>query len=354
MKVSKKYLAKIIAEEVEKALQENIVVDKADGTPLVWKLARDSRDVVSLKDEPTYKHPEGNFHFYFRWRTILELSEETPPPKGGKTPQVLIIYLFPFDEPTKRKYPKGAFQIRARVYTADGKTNIQSGLSQTWDQAYGRFLDKLKQAGYLPAPVEKHNLSSTLPGKQRMPRPIAKRMKELFGEKEQKPSPEKTTSQEPGADAKKTAAAQGSGADKAMLKKKFIRAKRIQPRAIRKIRNVGIKTWADVKRYMIDAGIREFKNLGRDAVYDRSTFNAIYKFQQRAFPGKAKEHDGIVGGRTWAKIQSLMPDEGESDAPADATAQANKPKSKLRPVERGSGVVSKTVTKGNLTKPASK
>ena len=97
--------------------------------------------------------------------------------------------------------------------------------------------------------------------------------------------------------------------DMEAMRQKFLRAKRIQPRAIRKISSSGMKTWADVKRYMIDTGIPEFKGLSRDGVYDRGTFDAIYKFQVRAFPGQEKEHDGIVGGRTWTKMNSLMPRE---------------------------------------------
>ena len=363
MKVSKKYLAKIIAEEVEKTLQENIVVDKADGTPLVW---REIEQTGSNRGHKYYKETSkfGNFYVHV-WRTILELSEETPPPAGGdKTPQIIVKYAFPDDEKAKQIFPKGAFGIAARIYTKDGKVNIVTGITKnkSWESAYNNFKSKVEEKGYKLAPVDKHNLSSS--GGQRMPRPIAKLIRKLFGEKEQKPSPEKTTSQEPGADLKKTRADAESGMAEmeTMLKKKFIRASRIQPRrsVFKSIPEKTVKDVNSLRNYLANSNIPQFKGLKTSGGYDRDLFNRIYKFQQEVFKNP-KEHDGIVGGRTWAKIAYLVKFSARAAKVHDGVFKAKpeaepkpEPKPELKPVERGSGVASKTVTKGNLTRPASK
>jgi len=41
---------------------------------------------------------------------------------------------------------------------------------------------------------------------------------------------------------------------------------------------------------------------GADGHFGNGTRNAVVAFQRIAFPGQANQHDGIIGGQTWAKL----------------------------------------------------
>ncbi|MFC8126191.1 peptidoglycan-binding protein [Streptomyces sp. NPDC057302] len=47
-----------------------------------------------------------------------------------------------------------------------------------------------------------------------------------------------------------------------------------------------------------------YPSLKADGLYGDKTYNAVYKFQKKSFPGTPGEWDGIVGPKTWKKLRS--------------------------------------------------
>src|SRR5262249_31402219 len=44
-----------------------------------------------------------------------------------------------------------------------------------------------------------------------------------------------------------------------------------------------------------------------DCVFGPRTYNAVRAFQQRVFPGQPQEYDGVIGPKTWAKLDAISP-----------------------------------------------
>lgn len=57
-----------------------------------------------------------------------------------------------------------------------------------------------------------------------------------------------------------------------------------------------------------------------DGVYGNQTAFYVEKFQRKVFPGQTQEFDGVVGGRTWAKLDKVTASGGGANTLAPRTS----------------------------------
>lgn len=65
-----------------------------------------------------------------------------------------------------------------------------------------------------------------------------------------------------------------------------------------------------VGRYIRESG-------GADGAFGRGTLRAVVAYQQLVFPGQPREHDGIVGSKTWGKLGCSSSDRPAGAPPVD-------------------------------------